>query len=185
MKIFLALILFFFNISAMADSSCHNWPSWFQPACNRLESIWTDGDNELYLTGYAWHNRYTYSPEKVRNFNENAWGGGIGKGLYDEKGNWHGLYAFAFMDSHDHVEPIAGYSYLKTFPLGASAKIGLGVTVLITSRVDIYHSIPFPGALPWLSLNYKQISLGATYIPGAKGAGNVLFLVGKYTFKNT
>ncbi|MCH9717980.1 MAG: phospholipid:lipid A palmitoyltransferase, partial [Gammaproteobacteria bacterium] len=28
--------------------------------------------NELYLTGYAWHNRYQYPKEKLSKYNERA-----------------------------------------------------------------------------------------------------------------
>lgn len=177
------LFLFFLLIIPKAFSiSCSKWPSWFQSSCHRLEEILTKGDTELMLTGYAWHNRYTYSPEKIKSFNENAWGGGLGKGFYDEKGNWHGLFAIAFMDSHNHVQPLAAYSYLKMFSLTKHAKIGAGIALFVTSRVDIYHNIPFPGALPWVSLVFDKIAISGTYIPGSKGAGNVLFLTGKYTF---
>src|ERR1700733_11585269 len=62
----------------------------------QLHQIWVEGKTELYLSGYAWHNRYTYSQTKLKHYNELAWGSGLGKGIYDEKGNWHGLYAFAF-----------------------------------------------------------------------------------------
>lgn len=182
MKKILPLILVFFVQISIAESNCLKWPTWFKASCQRLEEIWTKGDTELYLTGYAWHNRSTYRHEKIKSFNENAWGGGLGKGFYDEKGNWHSLYAFAFLDSHNHVEPLVGYGYLKIFPLTTHAKIGAGVAVFMTSRVDIFNGIPFPGALPWLSFIYDKITLSATYIPGSKGAGNVLFLVGKYTF---
>ena len=60
--------------------------------------------------------------------------------------------------------------------------MGVGYTVLITSRPDILHGIPFPGILPWVSISYRRASLSATYIPGAKGAGNVLYVVGKWAF---
>ena len=40
-------------------------------------------------------------------------------------------------------------------------------------------AFPFPGALPWVSASYKRVSIVATYIPGAKNIGNVLFLIGK------
>lgn len=187
MKYFLPFLLFSgLNTSAWASNNpCGNWPSWFKPVCEEFQSIWTQGDNELYLSGYAWHNRYTYSPAKIQSFNENAWGGGFGKGLYDAKGNWHGLYAVAFMDSHDHVEPLLGYAWYKYFPVSNNTKIGLGLSAFITSRVDIYHNIPFPGILPVLTVTHKRVSLSASYIPGSKGAGNVLFIMGKYTFKNS
>lgn len=155
-----------------------------QPVCQRLNQVWYEGRDELYLSGYAWHNRYTYTPEKIKTYNEAAWGGGLGKGLFDEKGNWHGLYAIGFLDSHRHIEPAVGYAYLKVATLHNDLKAGLGYSVLVTSRVDYFNGIPFPGALPWASVFYKRVTLAATYIPGISGnknVGNVLYVLGKIT----
>jgi len=175
------LLLLALNCHA-ATAPCANWAAWPKAVCQRFHQIWNEGNNELYLSGYAWHNRYTYRPEKIKSYNENAWGGGLGKGLYDEKGDWHGLYAFAFSDSHKNIEPVVGYSFLKVAHLGENWKLGAGYTVLVTARPDILHGIPFPGALPWASLTYRRATLSATYIPGAQGAGNVLYILGKWTF---
>lgn len=182
-KTLLSLILAGVIIPAHANEKevCSGWPSWTKPACKRLHQVWTEGKNEVYLSGYAWHNRYTYTREKANTYNENAWGGGLGKGLYDEKGNWHGLFAIAFQDSHKNIEPAVGYAYLKMVRPTPNLGMGIGYTVLVTARPDIYHNIPFPGILPWASINFRNLALSATYIPGAAGAGNVLYVVGKWT----
>jgi palmitoyl transferase len=182
-RILFFLILFSSSLFAAKDpKSCsHSW-ALFKPICQGLYSIWKDGNTDLYLSGYAWHNRYTYRPEKIRSYNEAAWGGGLGKSLFDEKGNFHSIYAIAFLDSHRNVEPAVGYAYLKTAHFGSDFKAGLGVSVLVTMRNDILNGVPFPGALPWAAVFYKKISIAATYIPGSAGAGNVLYLIGKYTF---
>ncbi len=158
--------------------------SLFKPFCHHLYQTWTEGSTDLYLSGYAWHNRFTYSAERLREkkYNELAWGGGFGKGFFDEKGNWHGLYAFAFLDSHRNLEPTAGYAYLKVANLTKDFKAGLGFSVLVTSRSDILHNIPFPGAVPWAGVFYKKLSLKAAYVPGSSTNGNVLYVVGTYSF---
>lgn len=177
------LIFLFLSCSnVFATEACESWNGLFKPACKNLYQIATKGDMELYLTGYAWHNRATYSHDRVKNYNENAWGGGLGKGLYDEKGNYQGIFAFAFLDSHKNVEPIVGYSYLKTLHFNQNVNVGAGITAFITARPDIFNNIPFPGILPWASITVYRATLSATYIPGAKGAGNVLFIVGKLRF---
>jgi palmitoyl transferase len=178
----LLLLFSFFNVSAADSDSCSKWWPWIQPACKRLHQIWTEGENELYLSGYAWHNRHTYSKSKLRTYNEKAWGGGLGKGLYDEKGNWHGLAALAFLDSHKNLEPVAGYVYLKVAHLTPKLNVGAGYSILATQRPDIFHGIPFAGVLPWVAVNYSKASIMATYIPGAAGAGNVLYIIGKVKF---
>ncbi|MDF1645617.1 MAG: lipid IV(A) palmitoyltransferase PagP [Legionellaceae bacterium] len=174
-------ILFFHNLYAETPSHCKKWPAVLKPTCSRPYQTWTEGDNELYLTGYAWHNRYRYSKEKLGSYNENAWGGGLGKGFFDENGNWNGLYAFVFLESHGKAEPIAGYAFLKTFHITETSSAGLGFTVFLTARPDILNNAPFPGALPWAGFNYHRLSLLATYIPGSKNIGNVLFMLAKIT----
>ncbi|MDP3268473.1 MAG: lipid IV(A) palmitoyltransferase PagP [Legionella sp.] len=184
MRKLIAAALLFISINLFAEDtpqSCTHWITFLKPICHRLHQVWTEGNDELYFSGYAWHNRYTYRPEKIKSFNENAWGGGLGKGFFDEKKNFHGLYAIAFMDSHDHLEPAVGYAYLKMAQFTENIKAGIGYSVIVTSRVDINHNIPIAGIIPWASVFYKKLSMGATYIPGAAGAGNVLFLIGKYS----
>ncbi len=175
--------LFFLNNALVAQGviNSHHSSVWPKSVFERIRDIWMHGDNELYLTGYAWHNRYTYPREKLKSYNEIALGGGLGKGFYDNDGDWHGLYSFAFLDSHKNIQPVVGYSFLKVSNLNDLWRFGVGATVFITSRADIFHRIPFPGALPWISLNYQRATLSATYIPGSRGAGNVLFLVAKCT----
>lgn len=177
-------VLFFLILctNVHASEQCTTGPAWVRNFCHRLHQIWTEGDNELYLSGYAWHNRYTYTPEKIKTYNELAWGGGLGKGFYDEDGDWHGLSAIAFLDSHKNVEPAVGYSFFKIGRLGENTRVGAGYSILVTARPDIFHGIPFPGALPWLSLNYRKATIMATYVPGSQGAGNVLYILGKITF---
>jgi palmitoyl transferase len=183
-KLIISLLLLLFFHAAQAEESypCSTWPSLTQRICKRLHQIWYEGDNELYLSGYAWHNRYRYERPRIKTFNEKAWGGGLGKGFIDEKGNWHGLLAFAFLDSHKNIEPVAGYGYQKILHFTNDLKVGLGLAVLITQRPDIFKGIPFAGALPWISLIYRKVSINATYIPGAANAGNVLYIIGKLNF---
>ncbi|WP_131782051.1 lipid IV(A) palmitoyltransferase PagP [Legionella gresilensis] len=181
--IIVLFLTFFLQYSHAGEiEHCVNWPYWFKAACQRLHQVWEQGDNELYFSGYAWHNRYTYSAKKIKTYNEHAWGGGLGKGFYDEKGDWHGLSAIAFLDSHKNVEPAVGYAFLKMAHFNEHTHLGIGYSILVTARPDIFNNIPFPGILPWASFSYRQLTLSATYIPGAEGAGNVLFIIGKWTF---
>lgn len=162
--------------------ACGNSQSWLQRACNRVDQIWTTGTNDLYVTGWAWHNRSMYTASKIREFNEAALGGGYGRGIYDEDGDWQGLYAMAFLDSHSRVQPVAGYGFLKTAHLSPNWRLGAGYTLFLTAREDIFSYIPFPGILPLVSASYRDATLFATYIPGNEGAGNVLFVFGKWSF---
>jgi palmitoyl transferase len=176
------MVLALVALSPVAAIASNDLPQWAQAASARLDQIWNEGGNEIYLTGYAWHNRATYSADKIRTYREESWGGGWGKGIHDEDGDWQGLYGMAFLDSHGHVEPIAGYGFQKIGHVGTSLRFGAGYTAFLTARQDIFHYIPFPGILPLASVGYGKATLYATYIPGGKGDGNVLFMFGKWAF---
>ncbi len=167
---------------AEETDSCVKWPTWFKPVCTTLRDTWTQGRPELYLTGYAWHNRYTYTQKRLKTYNEAAWGGGLGKGFIDKDGDWNSLYMIAFLDSHKNVEPLGGYAFIKTAHFSKHVRGGLGYTAFITARPDIYKGRPFPGVLPLVSFSILRLSIFATYIPGAAGAGNVLFCFAKFSF---
>ena len=177
-------ILFFFQTMANANtaSPCEKWPAWARPICLRPYQTWTEGKNELYISGYAWHNRYYYDSDRLHRYNEKAWGGGVGKSFYDENGNWHGLFAIDFLDSHKYPEPAVGYAFLKVFHLSENARIGGGYSVLATQRPDIFHGYPVVGVLPWMSISYQRLSVSATYIPGSRNIGNVVYAVAKWIF---
>lgn len=184
MKRIIFALISLLSLNALAaiedqQNQCTHWNNFFKPYCQRMHQIWNEGSTELYASGYAWHNRYTYSPEKIKTYNEAAWGSGLGKGLFDEKGNFHSLFAIAFLDSHRNLEPAAGYAYLKVAHFNQDFKAGLGYALLVTMRPDINNGYPFPGALPWASLFYKRVALAATYIPGSAHNGNVLYVLGK------
>lgn len=145
-----------------------------------LRQTWKKGIPVFYFSGYAWHNRYTYSALKIKSYNELAWGGGWGKAWKDEKRNWWGVYALAFLDSHREVEPVIGYMRLKGLPIESDFRFELGYSILLTARADIWNYHPFPGIIPILSLGYKSSSIMMTYIPGRRGVGNVLFITAKW-----
>ena len=157
---------------------------WPDRIAHRFKQIWKEGNNDLYLTGYAWHNRYLYSQEVLttKQYNELAWGGGFGKGFYDEDGDWQGLYGLVFLDSHKNAEPWAGYGFLKMLHVGEHAGIGGGFTLAVTRRPDILNGYPFPAATPLVSVNYRRLAIMAAYVPGHKNNGNVLFVFARWSF---
>ena len=161
-------------------ATCDSGPDFAKHVCRRWHQIW-HGTTEVYVSGYAWHNRYRYDADHIGRYNEQAWGGGLGKGFYDEDGDWHALSAIAFLDSHSNVEPAEGYTFLKIWRFNDNTRLGGGFSALVTSRPDILHGVPFPGVLPWVSLTYRRASLNLTYVPGSRNVGNVLFILTRWT----
>lgn len=139
-----------------------------------FDSIWRSDQSDLYLPLHIWHNPAFYSSAKLATYNEQPWGIGFGKHRYDAAGNWHALYAMAFLESHNDVEPIAGYAFQKIWRPAAGWRLGAGFTAGVTLRSD-YHYLPIPVLLPLASLEYGRLAIQSTYIPGGHGNGNVLF----------
>lgn len=167
------IILASLSLQAHAETES----SWYQKLNTHLSNVWAQADQtDLYLPLVAYHNRSMYSEEKINSFNERAWGLGIGKSLRDADSNWDGYYVMAFKDSHDDWEPIVGYGHVKNLIGDAkSLNAGLGLTVSLTARSD-FHYVPLPILLPIAAVGYDRVNLNATYIPGTKGNGNVLFM---------
>lgn len=167
-SVFLTII----STSAFADEPAK--PSIWSRAQDSLSKTWQSQDYELYVPINTWHNRSYYTQEKIDEYNEHPWGLGIGKYRFDEDGDWHALYAMAFEDSHDDIEPVAGYGFQKTWRPADDVRLGLGYTVGLTMRSDM-HYIPIPIIAPLVSIDYKKVALQSTYIFGGEGNGNILF----------
>lgn len=140
-----------------------------------VRDTWNCGKPSLYIPVYAWHNRLTYDQKHIDKYNENPWGLGVGKSLYEGK-NWHGLYAMAFKDSNDYAETFFGYAFIKNHSLNEADtfRVGYGYTLGVTQRHE-YKYIPVPAPLPIASISYRNFSINAAYVPGVKNDGNVLF----------
>ncbi|MCS6766984.1 MAG: lipid IV(A) palmitoyltransferase PagP [Candidatus Protistobacter heckmanni] len=155
---------------------------WLDSAKQETRTLWNQGQEDLYVPLHTHHMRFAYDADKIKDYNENPWGIGYGRGIQDADGRWRGLYAMAFLDSHNKVEPIAGYGSLWQFAQLGDLRLQGGYTVFVTARQDILHYMPLPEILPLAGVNYKKLSLMATYIPGGRNNGNVLFIFSKYSF---
>lgn len=168
---FIFLSVFSLNIQAETQDN------WYGRLKNHLVEIWQKSDQlDLYVPLVTYHNRSMYSKEKIDSFNERPWGLGIGKSYRDANGNWDGFYVMSFKDSHNDWEPIAGYGHVKNLVGKAdSFNAGVGVTAGVTARSD-YQYKPLPVLLPIAAVGYDTVTVNATYVPGGKGNGNVLFM---------
>jgi palmitoyl transferase len=170
--LFFVITFAFFTYPALAESQADR--GILARAQTSLSQTWQAQDYELYVPINTWHNRNYYSSEKVDSFNEQPWGLGVGKYRFDDDGDWNGFYAMAFQDSHRHLEPVVGYGFQKMWRPTENLRLGAGYTIGFTMREDL-HYIPVPGILPLASVEYKQLSLQSTYVPGGDGHGNILF----------
>lgn len=161
--------------------------SWVSQAQAHLWDIYEQGQPELFVTGYAWHDPHTYSAAKLATLNSHAWGFGAGKRLVDADGNDEMVYAMVFEDSHRDAEPVAGYAKQWIWrPDDGALSLGAGYTAGITSRADIMNNIPFPIVLPLVSLGIGTLRLYGTFIPRISDKlnnGNVGFLFASIQFR--
>lgn len=126
-----------------------NADEWMTTFGENITQTWQQPEHyDLYIPAITWHARFAYDKEKTDRYNERPWGGGFGQSRWDEKGNWHGLYAMAFKDSWNKWEPIAGYGWESTWrPLAdENFHLGLGFTAGVTAR-DNWNYIPLPVGL--------------------------------------
>lgn len=151
-------------------------------AWDNVVRTYEQGGHELLIPTYTWHLPWAYSREKVKEYQNYPYGLGYGRGRFDGKGNYHGLFAIGFQDSHFKPEWMAGYSWKTYWPLGADFKGGLGFIAGVTTRSDYAHYAPVPFVLPAGSIERGRWSLDMTYVPGGKGNGNVVFFTNKWRF---
>ena len=159
---------------------------WWNASKNKVSLIYNEGSNDIYVTMYAYHDRFTYTPEKVSELNEGAYGLGFGRSRDNEKGNTEMLFAMTHLDSHSDVQVNAGYAWLKKFKLSKNFRVGIGYAAGLVSRSDFYGRIPIPFALPLGAIDFKRFSLNAILIPKLNDGinnGNVLFIFGKFSWE--
>lgn len=162
---------------AQAASGQENNDGLWSTFKNNIAETWNaPQQQDLFLPVLTRHNRHTHSKKQIDGYNEHPWGGGYGVSRYDEKGNWHALYAMAFKDSFNKWEPVAGYGYEKIWqPLSDKEfRLGAGYVAAVSAR-DNYDYVPFPMVLPLVSAGYSRLTFQATYVPGGNSKGNVLF----------
>ena len=149
-----------------------------------LSDIWEKGDIEVYVPFWTYHLPFAYTPQQRSDYTEYPAGGGLGKGWYNNSGNWEGVYLMAFQDSHGKPMYMGGYGWVPTWnPINEKSRVGVGATVFMFMRSDINYYAPTPGILPMATMGYGPIDVQVAYIPGGEGYGNVLFWWAKYSFK--
>ncbi|OGA21595.1 MAG: hypothetical protein A3H34_03670 [Betaproteobacteria bacterium RIFCSPLOWO2_02_FULL_67_19] len=155
-------------------------PGWWQRTRDHLADVWQTGSGDIYVPFRTHHLRSAYSREQIDHYQEAPLGFGYGRSKFDGDGDWQGLYAMVYQDSHFKPNYAAGYAYQSFWRPARDWRIGGGATVFLMTRPDILHYTPFPVLLPIGSVAYRNFALEATFVPGAGGAGNVLFVWGRF-----
>lgn len=138
----------------------------------------------VYLSGYSYHDRNTYSKKQLGKMNEATWGGGLGRSVRSEAGNEQSLFVMGIRDSNYRPQWMAGYAFEWMFPFKSVSGLeaGAGLTALVIRRHDWYDGRPFPAVLPIISIGNRSAQLFATYVPhlsSHKKKGDILSLMVK------
>jgi palmitoyl transferase len=148
---------------------------WLNSGCRRLVDTYQKGNNELLVSGYAWQ----YRRGTAENGGETR-RHGVRAGAERSSGTRHGhRHALVFNDSHSWPQYQIGYGW-STYRGRRQPTGGLGYTLLLVARNDIFNGWPFPAVLPIAAARYDKLTVYATYIPtlGGVNNGSVLFLFG-------
>ena len=167
------------QLPVSTDTTATPETGWWEQAKAGTTNILDHGDLSIMLSGYARHGRNTYTPERIAELNENAWGLGFSKAVRNKKDNEDSLFGLVISDSHFKPQFMAGYAHQWMQPIGGNFEAGIGYTALLISRTDYLSGIPFPGVLPVASIGTRRSKLMASYIPRLsqnKGNGDVLLL---------
>ena len=140
---------------------------------------------DVYMSGYAYHDRETYTRKQLNKMNENTWGGGLGRTLRNARGNDESVYGVVIRDSNNRPQWMAGYAHQWMFPVVSKKfEVGAGLTALLVRRHDWYNGRPFPAVLPVASIGTRDAQLVATYVPhlsARKAKGNIVHLMLRMT----
>lgn len=144
---------------------------------DRLQMVYEQGQTRLILSGYAYHDRGTYTREKIEELNEKAWGIGMERVIINENGNRESVFAMVFMDSHNDPQPAVGYNWQKGFGITKSIKAYLGASAGLTMRSDMMINdkvpVPIPYIFPTAGLTIGKLDIQGVITPKF---GNVLFI---------
>ena len=178
-RVLVALIAFV--AAAPAWGTCTDLWEWLNQPCRRLVDTYQKGGNELILSGYAWHTPWTWTAEKRAEENSAAWGAGWARTLERENGDEDTVFFLVFDDSHNRPEYQLGYGWTTYWRPRDSLQPGLGYTLMLVARNDIFNGWPFPALLPLFALRYDRFTLLSTYIPSLGGVnnGSVFYFFGK------
>ncbi len=149
---------------------------------NEIKAVYTQGDDQLFVSGHAHHGRASYTSAKLATLNEHAWGLGWAKTLREGSGNvklHRGVYGLVISDSHKDPQFMLGYSYEKAYYFNKEWFIAAGVAPMIVRREDMFSKLPFPAIFPLMSIGNQSAEMRLVYIPRLSknlGNGDVLYL---------
>src|SRR6267378_5686649 len=78
--------------ASSAHADCADLWDWLDPGCRRVVDTWTQGKDEILVSGYAYHLPGTWTAERRAELNANAWGAGYGRTVEEANGDTHTVF---------------------------------------------------------------------------------------------
>jgi palmitoyl transferase len=128
--------------------------------------IWSEGKQDLYLSGYSYHAPYHYSAEKRDTLNDAAWGLGYGRTLTEENGNQRMLLGMVARDSYRKPMYVAAYVWLARWDVGHDVRAGAGYSALVISHSTATNYWPAPYLAPVVSLGTDNAAVYGAFARG-------------------
>lgn len=145
-------------------------------AYNRGRQLWAEGDNILFLSGKYWHLAYGFPEESRKHYNNDAWGLGFGRRVYDENQNETMFWAMVSEDSHRAPLPMVGASWLARWKIMGDVYVGAGYSIAVIAHKTMTNYIPVPVAAPIVSVGGERNSVYVTFI------NNILYAFAGFQF---
>lgn len=150
-------------------------PNWYSGIWKTWKETAAQGDSSLLVPINVLHMRFYYTPEQIANYTEWPLGVGFGRTRVDDTTS-RMVFALTMQDSFGDLEYEVGYVWLRNrYPIAGHRTFHLGfgysLNLLVRRKFGYY---PVPVVLPMASIGYRRFTVGATYVPGVAGIGNVL-----------
>jgi len=91
------------------------------------------------------------------------------------------VFFLIFSDSHYRPQYNLGYGWSTYWGKRNGPQVGLGYTLMLVARNDIFNGWPFPAPLPLVSVRYDRLTVFSTYVPSFGGVnnGSIVYIFGK------
>ena len=143
--------------------------------------MWKDPSVDLFVPMWTWHNRSAYDADKIQDYTEYPLGAGLGVSSRSGDESRH-AYLLVFQDSHADYQGTWGYAWERMLAgEDGGFKFSAGWTLSVHHRRQ-YNYFPIPLPLPLVGAGYEKVSVQATYVPGWRNMGNVLFMWARVNF---
>src|SRR5438045_1297863 len=107
-----ALCMFLFAPAADAVE-CDDFGKWIDMGCRRVVDTYDNGKNELLVSGYSWHLPWSWTSDRRREENPNAWGAGWARTAERYNGDGDSVFFLVLKDSNGQPQFTLGYEWTR------------------------------------------------------------------------